>query len=368
MSHWILIPVFNEAASVGDVVRAAGRHGPVIVVDDGSTDGSAAAAREAGAEVFRHARRRGKGAAIRSALAHATARGAHMILTLDGDGQHDPDEIPRLLEAARQTPRTIIIGDRLGTPGAIPPGRRNAHRVAGFFINWLTETSVRDTQSGFRVYPADLFRDVPLGRGGFVLETEGLVAAARAGYPIREVGVTAIYPRGRRSRFHPLRDGCAVGVYLGEQVLARLAAEAWGVVRRAGSAFSPAAARRRQADLWRETLAYRATSAHWGLATGAFVLRRMAAAFHAWWNEARTAQLRLVGAAAAAFPVLVLLTLLHPVTSRCSLDPLTPFIQRFYSQDRLARARGTGPVARTPAPAGGRGKTQPAAMAGERTL
>ncbi len=369
MTHWIVIPIHDEAPSIAAVARAARRHGPLLVVDDGSTDGGAAAAREAGAEVLRHSRRRGKGAAIRTGVAHATGRGACQILTLDGDGQHDAGEIPLLLEAARRAPRAIIIGDRLGSPGAIPAGRRNAHRVAGFFVNWLTETTVRDTQSGFRVYPADLFRDLPLRRGGFVLETEVLVAAARAGRPIGEVPVTAIYPPGRRSRFHPLRDGCAVGAYLAAQVLARLAAEAWGIARRIGRAFSPAVARRRHADLARETLPYRATPAQWGLAAGAFVLKRMATTLHAWWTDARTVQLRLVTAATVAFPVLLVLTLLHPLTSRCSLDPLTPFIRRFYSQDRLARARGGKPAAGAPAPARDPGAraAQPAAMAEERT-
>jgi len=370
MSHWILIPVFNEAASVAAVVRTARRYGPVVVVDDGSTDGSAAAAREAGAEVLRHARRRGKGAAIRTGVTHATAGGAHRILTLDGDGQHDADEIPLLLEAARRAPGAIIIGDRLRSPGAIPVGRRNAHSVAGFFINWLARTAVRDTQSGFRLYPANLFRDLTLRRGGFVLETEVLVVAAWAGYPTREVPVTAIYPPGRRSRFHPVRDGCAVGAYLAGQVLARLSAEVLGGACRIGRPFSPAAARRRHADLARETLPYRATPAQWGLAAGAFVLKRMATAFRGWWTDARLAELRLVAAAAAAFPVLVLLTLLHPVMSRCSLDLLTPFIRRFYSQDRLAQLRDSEPTAGVPPPAmepGGE-MTRPAATPGERTL
>lgn len=369
MTHWIVIPIYNEAPSIAAVVRTARRHGPVIVVDDGSTDGGAAAAREAGAALLRHPRRRGKGAAIRTGVAHAMARGARRILTLDGDGQHDADEVPLLLEAARQAPRAIIIGDRLRASGAVPAGRRNAHCVAGFFINWLTGTMIRDTQSGFRVYPAELFRDVPLRHGGFVLETEILVTAARAGCPIKEVQVTAIYPQGRRSRFHPLRDGCAVGAYLTGQVLARLVAEARKGARRIGRPFTPAVARRRHADLARETLPYRATPAQWGLAAGGFVLKRMATALHAWWTDARTVELRLVGAATAAFPMLVLLTLLHPVTSRCRVDPLTPFIRRFYSQDRLARARGGEPTASTPAPARPPGmERQPAAVAGEQSL
>lgn len=347
MGPWIVLPVFNEAASVGGVVRRARRHGPVLVVDDGSTDDTAGAAREAGAEVLRHDRRRGKGVAILAGAARAMAHGASGILTLDGDGQHDAAEIPLLLGAARPAGRFIVIGGRLRGARAIPPGRRNAHAVAGFFVNWLTGTDVRDTQSGFRLYPAEVFREVPLRRGGFVLETEILLAAGRAGFGLREVPVTAIYHAGRRSRFRPVRDGCAVGAFLARHVLARLGSEGWHLVRRVARGLSPGVARRRHADLARETLAYRGTPAQWGLAAGAFALRRLAATLHGWWNDPRPRQLRLIGAGAAAFPVLGLLALLHPVATRCSLDFLTPFVRRFYSQERLAGTRMPAPAPAT---------------------
>lgn len=339
MNHWIVIPIFNEATSVSTIVAKASRHGPVLVVDDGSTDGSEAAARSAGAEVLSHGRRRGKGAAIRTGVEIAIARGAVEILTLDGDGQHDPDEIPLLLEDARRNPRVIVIGGRLHPSGVIPPGRMNALRVAGFFINWLTMTQVRDTQSGFRLYPAELFRQVTLRRGGFVLESEILLAARRAGYDIREVPVTAIYHTGRRSRFHPVRDGCAIGFFLARHALVRLGTEAWWLVRGLAASFSPAAARRRHADLALETLPYRASPAQWGLAVGGFTLRRVANALGPRWSDPRARQLRLVGASALVFPLLLVLTLLHPLAARGSVDLLTPFVRRFYSQARLAETQ-----------------------------
>jgi len=341
---WIVIPIFNEATSVGAVVAKASRHGPVLVVDDGSTDGSEAAARSAGAEVLRHGRRRGKGVALRTGVEMAIARGAAEILTLDGDGQHDPDEIPLLLEDARRNPRVIVIGGRLHPSGVIPPGRMNALRVAGFFINWLTGTQVRDTQSGFRLYPAELFRRVTLRRGGFVLESEILLAARQAGYDIREVSVTAIHHAGRRSRFHPVQDGCAIGLFLARHALGRVGTEAWWQVRGLAASFSPAAARRRHADLALETFAYRTSPAQWGLVVGAFTLRRVLTALGTWWSDPRARQLRLIGAAVLAFPMLLLLTLLHPLTARVSMDILTPFVRRFYSQDRLAQRQNSAPT------------------------
>jgi len=223
--HLILIPVFNEAATLDRIVSGARRHGTVLVVDDGSTDGSAAVAGAAGADVLRLDRRRGKGEALRRGARDALARGVDRVVTLDGDGQHDPDDIPRLLRAAAETPDALVIGSRLGGEGArvMPPGRLAALRVAGFFINWLTGASIADTQSGFRVYPAGLLQAVPPRHGGFVLETEMLIRAAAAGWRLVEVPITTIHMRGRQSRFRPARDGIAVGVYLAGHILRR-----WG--------------------------------------------------------------------------------------------------------------------------------------------
>ena len=306
MKHWIVIPVFDEAASLGKVVRAARRHGPVLVVDDGSRDESAAVARQAGAEVLRHARRRGKGKALRSGADLAIARGASHILTMDGDGQHDAREIPALLAAAHAAPRAIIVGARLRAPDAIPAGRRAAQAVAGFALNWLAGTAIRDTQSGFRIYPAGLFREVPLRRGGFVLESEALLEGRRAGYEIREVAVTAIYPPGRRSRFHPLADGCAVGAFLARRAVTRWGAEAC-----------------RRLALPREPRA----------------LRRALPGPPGWRGRRRARELRVVAVAFAAAPALAFLGLLQPILRRLSLDPMTPLVRRCYSLDRLSRAR-----------------------------
>ena len=113
--HLIVIPVFNEAATIGDIVERARLHGPVLVVDDGSSDGSAARGRRPPAPTSsRSAARRGKGAALRRGFAEAAPAAGEWVVTLDGDGQHDPDDIPRLLEAAVEEPGRLVIGGRLG--------------------------------------------------------------------------------------------------------------------------------------------------------------------------------------------------------------------------------------------------------------
>jgi hypothetical protein len=225
----VIIPAFNEAATIADVVERALAHAPVVVIDDGSTDDTAARAEAAGAETIRHPRRLGKGQAIRTGMAAAAIRGARVVVTLDGDGQHDPADIPRL-RAAAGSPEALVIGGRLGASGEFVRGRLNAVRVTGFFMNWVTGLRVEDTQSGFRLYPLRLVRDLPTRRGGFVFETEVLVAAARRGVTVREVPVSTAPRTAQRSRFRPLVDGVLIGAYLTERGLARWIVEVRAVV------------------------------------------------------------------------------------------------------------------------------------------
>src|SRR5262245_20628826 len=161
---FVVVPAYDEASTIDGVVRRARLHAPVIVVDDGSTDGTAEAATDAGAEVHRHPRRLGKAQALRTGVAVAHARGATHIITLDADGQHDPDDIPALLAVA--APRTLVIGTRSPGDRALPPGRAEAVVVAGFFVNWASGLRLADTQSGFRVYPTAVFDEIPTRRGG----------------------------------------------------------------------------------------------------------------------------------------------------------------------------------------------------------
>jgi hypothetical protein len=301
----IVIPAYNEAAAIARVVEGARAHGPVIVVDDGSTDDTAARAEAAGAEAIRHPRRLGKGQAIRTGLAAAAVRGATSILTVDGDGQHDPADIPRLCAAAQ--PGTLVIGGRLGETNGFVRARLNAVRVAGFFVNWVTGLHVEDTQSGFRLYPLPLVRELPTRRGGFVFETEVLVAAARRGLTVREVPVHIAPRTAQRSRFRPLVDGVLIGSYLAVQAMrrwlvetreARVAIRAWGVAR-----------------WWRHPRGRRAAAAAAGTALSPLLLGLAIGQ-------------SLVGAVARRLP------------TRPAPDVVTPVVTRWFSQARLVALDG----------------------------
>jgi hypothetical protein len=220
----IVIPVLDEAGSIGDVVAQARRHAPVIVVDDGSRDDSASLARAAGATVVAHPRRAGKGAALASGIEAAREGRADIVVTLDGDGQHAPADVPSLLDASRRAPGTIVIGSRAHAMQTMPRERAHALRMAGFFVSWATGATTLDTQSGFRVYPLASYDALRPRRGGFVWETEILVRAAVRGVEVIEVPVRVIPRATRRSRFRPLGDGAAIAAYLAGPVVAR-----WGV-------------------------------------------------------------------------------------------------------------------------------------------
>ena len=337
--HLIVIPVFNEAPSLEGIVSRARRHGAVLVVDDGSTDGSGAVASAAGADVLRLDRRRGKGEALRCGFREALDRGVDRVVTLDGDGQHDPDDVPPMLKAAAEAPDALVIGGRLGAgtaDGVISADRLAALRVAGFFINWLTGVFVADTQSGFRVYPVGLLRAIEPRRGGFVLETEMLVRAAAAGWRLVEVPVTAVPVSGRPSRFRPMRDGIAVGAYLARHILPRWGRESLSVVAALGRPFSAELRRAHHRAQMDFAAPYRHNPAAWAVATGVVALARIGLTWRDWWRQPRGRCLRLAAAATAATPFVLLLALTRILRSQRGLDRLTALTRRVYAQERLA--------------------------------
>ena len=211
----VVIPALNEALKIRAVVSAALRHCPnVIVVDDGSDDGTGDCIADLPVTVLRHEQRRGKGASLRDGFAAALATGARAVLTMDGDGQHSADDIPRLLAAGNRHPGRIVIGARLRRRARQPRYRRLANDFADWGIAWGTGYRIADTQSGQRLYPAAVaaLGDVP--GEDFVFEAQLLISAAQQlGVRCVSVPIESRYapPAGdepplRASHFKPLRD------------------------------------------------------------------------------------------------------------------------------------------------------------------
>lgn len=209
----VVVPALNEALRIRDVVAGALRHCPnVIVVDDGSTDGTSRSIADLPVSLIVHAERRGKGESLRDGFRLARERGMVGVLTLDGDGQHDPDDIPRLLDAARAHPGHIVIGARLRRRAQQPLHRRLANEFGDWGIAWATGYRIADTQSGQRYYPAEVL-SLPVGGEGFVFEAEILIQAARVlGARCVAVPIESRYSgpglaaQLRRSHFRPLTD------------------------------------------------------------------------------------------------------------------------------------------------------------------
>jgi glycosyltransferase involved in cell wall biosynthesis len=206
-----VIPAYNEAGTIRDVAERTLREvARVIVVDDGSTDGTAAALAGLPLTLLRNPENSGKGASLWLGIQRAIEEGAEAVVTLDGDGQHPPEDIPRLLAAHARHRNAIVIGSRLHDKRNIPLDRYLANRVGNFWIGWAARQAIADSQSGLRVYPAALFPTLRVcaGRaGGFVFESEILIDASRSGTELVAVPIAAIYEqRGRRSHFRPVLD------------------------------------------------------------------------------------------------------------------------------------------------------------------
>lgn len=208
----VLVAAYNEAPVIGDVVRAALRAvpaGEVLVVDDGSTDGTDRAAADAGARVLRLPANGGKGAAVRQGL--IDARG-EVIVLIDGDGQDDPTEIPRLLEALRPDV-DLVVGSRfIGRfePGAITPFNRWGNRFLTAVINLLFSTALTDTQAGFKAVRAETLRRLNLRAARFDIEVDLLLGVLRAGGRVVEVPVGRAPRQHGESRLNSLVDGARI--------------------------------------------------------------------------------------------------------------------------------------------------------------
>ena len=210
----VLVPALNESLRIREVVQGALEQSPnVIVVDDGSTDGTHERIADLPVILLRHARRMGKGESLRDGFREAARRGWRGVLTMDGDGQHSASDLPRLLDAANRHPGCIIIGARLRKRAAQPTHRRLANEFGDWGIAWGTGYQVADSQSGQRFYPAEVIalEDVP--GEGFVFEAQIVISAARElGTRCVSVPIESRYRSAgsdeqfRASHFRPLKD------------------------------------------------------------------------------------------------------------------------------------------------------------------
>jgi UDP-N-acetylglucosamine---dolichyl-phosphate N-acetylglucosaminyltransferase len=199
-----LIPAWNEAPTIGGIVEAVGLRLPVLVIDDGSTDGTAEVARGAGALVISHPTNLRKGAALKTGFAWALARGYEAVLTMDADGQHHPHDIEKLLAAYRNGRGDLIIGER--DFALMPWPNRYTTPLGSLILSLALGTRVTDNQSGLRLLTRGMLESMRLRSDGYEMEVEMIWEAVRLGMTIAWVPIRTIYFRDRKSGFRPLMD------------------------------------------------------------------------------------------------------------------------------------------------------------------
>jgi glycosyltransferase involved in cell wall biosynthesis len=201
-----IIPAHEEEGFIAQVVEGVRAHVQrVIVVDDYSLDGTSAVAATAGATVIRHRQRLGKGAAIKTGLQRAAAENYPYFLFLDGDGQHDPAEIPKFLDKASHSRADLVVGNRMNDPATMPWVRRLTNRFMSWQIGNLCQRELPDSQCGYRLARLSLLSVMLQSSDGFAFETECLLLASRGGFSIDFVPIRTIY-RAEQSKIRPARD------------------------------------------------------------------------------------------------------------------------------------------------------------------
>ncbi len=202
----IIIPAYNEEKIIASVLKKVkALNMDVLVVDDGSTDSTVELARKNGAMVLENKQNQGKGAALKKGFDHVLRSDYHAVITMDGDGQHDPVSIKEFINKQQKTNADIVIGNRMRNTENMPLIRIITNRFMSWIISRASKQRIPDTQCGFRLIKRKILENITLIASRYDMESEILIKSAKKGYKIESVPIEAIY-RGERSKIHPVLD------------------------------------------------------------------------------------------------------------------------------------------------------------------
>ena len=200
MSILVCIPAFNEGKVIDKVIKDCLKFSnEVVVCDDGSMDNTYEVADSAGADVIRHEKNIGKGESLRSLFKFARHSNHDIIVTIDGDGQFLPEEIPKLVKNIEENKSDIVVGYRFNNTRDMPEYRKFGNKMLDRMTNMVEELSVRDTQSGFRAYSKKVIENIDFKMKGFGSDAEILIDATKKGFRISEEKITVIYDTGAKT-------------------------------------------------------------------------------------------------------------------------------------------------------------------------
>ena len=222
----IVLPAYNEGKTIKTIVKKCLLHcDNIIVIDDCSTDNTIKEVEGLNISLIKHTKNLGKGASLWGGFQFAIKEDIEFIITLDGDGQHPTDYIPNLIQEYQKNSNYIIIGSRLADKTLIPKKRYYANKIANFWISWACGYRITDSQSGFRLYPVNLFQDLiisPPNKQGFVFESSIMIEASKRKIYSLPVKIPAIYNKDARpSHFQGVRDISLITLMVAKSLMSR---------------------------------------------------------------------------------------------------------------------------------------------------
>jgi glycosyltransferase involved in cell wall biosynthesis len=226
MNVWCVIPVYNNSATIKDVVLKSAKYlDNILVVDDGSTDCDLCLVLEGcGAKIISHDKNMGKGKALKTALKFLNERDVDYMITLDGDGQHYPEDLPKFISAICGNNHTLVIGCRAFDSENIPDSSKFGRKFSNMWVRLETGLKLKDTQSGFRAYPVKYISKIKTLGASYNFEIEVIVKAVWKGLILKDIPIKVYYPKPeeRVSSFKPFRDNFRLSLTHAYLVIRRL--------------------------------------------------------------------------------------------------------------------------------------------------